>query len=95
MDNVQTLDYITISRKEYIEFLDKKLNYEHLLNAIFSRSKFSILTGGLQLDELSINHVLCALETDRFYETLYIKKEEYEDDMERIRNAYGNNQSDK
>lgn len=95
MDNVQTLDYITISRKEYIEFIDKKLNYEHLLNAIFSRSKFSFLTGGLQLDEMSINHVLCALETERFYETLYRKETEYKEEMERLNNAYGNNQSDK
>lgn len=88
MDN-QTLTYITITRKEYMELINKKLNYEHLLDALFKRSKHNPYKGGLEFEQLVINHILCALETDRYYTVRMMKEEEYKKEMERLANVYG------
>lgn len=90
MDNIQTFDYVTLSKSEYTDLISKKLDYEKLLKAMYSHCRYPLSDDYLNFDSKMISHVLIALDSKRYFETLEEKREQHEKEIERLRSIYGN-----
>lgn len=84
-----TLDYITITRKEYMDLVSNNLNYGHLLNVLYQDAEFNPYRDGLEYNHTAINHILCALDTRRYFHIRNMKEQEANAEIERIKNEYG------